>query len=197
MPESHYLRRVSAVLDFERFRPCLADAYSPNMGRPPVDPVRMLKMMFLCFHYGLSDRQVIERCGTDMAFRWFLGFGLEATLPNHTNGTHFRQRLGEERFERIFQDVVAVARDHGLVSDRLRLKDATHLFADAAERRPLALAAQVREHLLRAAAPFFADWVARRRVVVDNALSSTTCGRPRPRRPTPNVWPHAWLICGK
>jgi transposase len=173
VPESHYLRRVSAVLDFERFRPCLADAYDPTMGRPPIDPVRMLKIMFLCFHYGLSDRQVIERCTTDIAFRWFVGFGLNATVPNHTNGTHFRKRLGEERFGRIFQEVVSAAREQGLVSNRLRLKDATHLFADAAELRPLALAAQVREHLLRAAEPFFADWTAAQRAFADN-LSQTT-----------------------
>jgi transposase len=173
VPETHYLRRVSAVLDFERFRPRLADAYSLTMGRPPIDPVRMLKILFLCFHYRLSDRQVIERCRTDMAFRWFLGFGLHAILPNHTNGTHFRERLGAERFEGIFQDVVSAAREHGLVRDRLRLKDATHLFADAAQLQPLALAAQVREHLLRAAEPLFPDWAATQRVFADNLRQTT------------------------
>jgi transposase len=169
----HYLRRVSAVIDFERFRPRLVGAYSTLMGRPAIDPVRMLKILFLCFHYKLSDRQVIERARTDMAFRWFLGLGLHATLPNHTNGTHFRQRLGEERFEQVFQDVVTLAREHGLVNDRLRLKDATHLLADVAELTPLALAAQVREHLLRAAEPLFPDWVALQRRHADNLREAT------------------------
>src|SRR5580658_2471029 len=108
VPANHYLRRLSAIIDFERFRPRLVDAYNPVMGRPAIDPVRMLKILFLCFHYRLSDRQVIERTRTDMAFRWFLGMGLHVALPNHTNGTHFRQRLGEKRFQQIFQDIVTL-----------------------------------------------------------------------------------------
>jgi IS5 family transposase len=95
-----------------------------------------------------------------MAFRWFLDFGLHDTIPNHTSDTHFRQRIGAERFERIFQELLTQAREHGLVRDRLRLKDATHLLADAANLQPLALAAQLRDHLLRAAQCFWPDWVA-------------------------------------
>jgi transposase len=173
VPANHYLRRVSEVIDFERFRHWLQDAYSPDMGRPSIDPIRMLKVLFLCFHYKLSDRQVIERTRTDMAFRWFLRFELHADLPNHTNGTHFRQRLGEERFKQIFQEIVTVAREHGLVRDRLRLKDATHFIADVAELRPLALAAQVRDHLLRAAMPFFPEWVQTQRVYAENITQTT------------------------
>jgi transposase len=169
----HYLRRVSAIIDFERFRDRLVDAYEPAIGRPAIDPVCMLKIMFLCFHYRLSDRQVMLRAHTDMAFRWFLGLDLHAELPNHTNGTHFRQRLGEKRFKQVFQDVVTVAREHGLVRDRLRLKDATHVFADAASLQPLELAAQVREHLLRAARPFFPEWVETQRLQVENTRQAT------------------------
>jgi transposase len=173
VPEDHYLRRVSEIVDFERFRPRMVDAYNAGFGRPAIDPVRMLKISFLSFHYGLSDRQIIERARTDMACRWFLGFSLHDALPNHTNGTHFRDRLGEERFKEIFQDIVTLAREHGLIGDRLRLKDATHIFADAAELRPLALAAQVRELLLRAAEPFFADWATTQRQVAENLTLTT------------------------
>lgn len=173
VPAEHYLRRVSAIVDFERFRPRMVDAYNATFGRPAVDPVRMLKILFLCFHYRLSDRQVMERVRTDMAFRWFLDFGLRDKIPNHTNGTHFRDRLGEERFKEIFQDIVTIAREHKLVSDRLRLKDATHIFADAAELRPLALTAQVRDLLLRLAEPFFPDWTATQREWADNLTLTT------------------------
>jgi len=173
VPEDHYLRRVQAHIDFEHFRPRLADAYSSSMGRPAVDPVRMLKVLFLRFHYRLSDRQVMERTKTDMAFRWFLGLGLHEAVPNHTNGTHFRHRITAERFEQVFQDLVTLAREHGLVRDRLRLKDATHLFADVADVKALQLAAQVRERLLAAAIPLFPDWVATQRDQLD-ALRRTT-----------------------
>jgi transposase len=163
VPQDHYLRKVMACVDFESFRPRLAAYYSANLGRCPIDPVRMLKILFLCFHYHLSDRQVMQRTTTDMAFRWFLGLGRKDEVPNHTNGTHFRERLGDEGFGKIFQEVVTQARAHGLVSDRLRLKDATHLLADVADLRPIALVAQVRETLWQAAEHLFADVVGQQR----------------------------------
>lgn len=173
VPIDHYLRQLAAKIDFERFRPRLAEAYCLDRGRPAIDPVRMLKILFLRFHYKLSDRQVMQRTKTDLAFRWFLGLNLRDGIPNHTDGTYFRQRIGAERFAQVFQDLVAQAREAGLVKDRLRLKDATHLVADVADVQPLQLAAQVRERLLQAAARWFPAWVAEQRMRIE-ALRQTT-----------------------
>ncbi len=181
VPEDHYLRLVAARIDFERFRPRLAQAYSSTMGRPSIDPVRMLKILFLCFHYKLSDRLVMERIKTDMAFRWFLGLALSDSAPHHTDGTYFRKRLGEEGFRDLFQALLTQAREAGLVSDRLRLKDATHLFADVADIKPLELAAQVRERLLQAAAPFFPDWLEEQQRQIET-LRQTTAELPDAER---------------
>ncbi len=173
VPADHYLRQVIACIDFEAFRARLAEAYSLDQGRPAIDPVRMLKILFLRFHYKLSDRRVMERAQTDMAFRWFLDLPLRERVPDHTGGTYFRKRIGAERFAQIFQELIGQARAAGLVKDRLRLKDATHLLADAADLRPLALAAQVRERLLEAATPFFPDWVAEQRAEAQRLRQTT------------------------
>jgi transposase len=173
VPDDHYLRRVSAVIDFECLRPDLAKAYSANMGQPPIDPVRMIKILLMGMHYNLSDRAVILRAETDMSFRWFLGLSLKAPLPNHTNGTHFRKRHGEGHFNSVLQGIVKQARAHGLVRDRLRLNDTTHVYAAAAELAPLALAAQVREHLLQVAKPLFPDWTAQQHHYADNQRVTT------------------------
>ncbi len=181
VPKDHYLRHVAERVDFERFRPRLAEAYSLGLGRPAIDPVRMLKILFLRFHYKLSDRQVMERTKTDMAFRWFLDLPLHDKVPNHTDGTYFRKRIGVERFAQVFQELVSQAREAGLVKDRLRLKDATHLIADVADVQPLQLAAQVRERLLQAAAPFFAAWVNEQRAAIET-LRQTTAAFPDDER---------------
>jgi transposase len=175
VPTDHYLRQVRQHVDFERFRPLLAPAYS-HTGRPGIDPVRMLKILFLCFHYRLSDRQVMARAQTDLAFRWFLDLRLDEALPNHTSDTYFRNRIGPDRFQAIFQELVGQARERGLVKDRLRLKDATHLFAAAADLTPRSLAAQVRERLLSAAEPLFPEWVAEQRARLE-LLRQTTSER--------------------
>ena len=173
VPADHYLRQVATHIDFERFRPRLAEAYHAGMGRPAIDPVRMLKILFLRFHYKLSDRQVMARIQTDMAFRWFLDLALRDDVPHPTEGTYFRKRIGVERFLQVFQELISQAREAGLVKDRLRLKDATHLFADAAEVQPLALAAQVRERLLQAAQPLWPEWVEAQHLQMERLRQTT------------------------
>ena len=150
----HYVRRVLELMDFERFRPILARYYSPDQGRPAEDPVRMVKLEFLQYRDTLSDRQVVDRAETDVAYRWFLGLGLDDELPHPTSLCVFRGRIGVEGHRAIFNELIAQAREHGLVRDRLRLKDATHLIADVAIPSTLALIAQVRNKLLRAVEPF-------------------------------------------
>lgn len=174
VPVDHYLRKAKALVNFEGFRDTCEDAYSSKtMGRPAIDVILMLKLLFLRFHFRLSDRQVVVRSGTDIAFRYFLDLAAGQVLPNHTTSTYFRQRLGEKRFEKIFQELVGQAREHGLVSDRLRLKDATHLLGDIADLRPLERVAQVRDRLFDAAENFFAAWVLDQREQVDTLRQAT------------------------
>ena len=55
VPPDHYLRRVKQAVDFDRFRPTLVARYDPDRGRPPIEPLVLLKLEFLQFQYGLSD----------------------------------------------------------------------------------------------------------------------------------------------
>ena len=73
----------------------------------------------------------------------------------------------------IFHGVVAQAREHGLVKDRLRLKDATHVIADVAIPTTLALVAQTRDKLLAAAEPFDAVRVEGERARIEVIRVST------------------------
>jgi len=42
---------------------------------------------------------------------------------------YFRSRLGPEKFQQIFNEIITQAREAGLVSDRLQIIDASHLQA--------------------------------------------------------------------
>jgi transposase len=159
----HYLRRVKAVLDFEVVRPLLAECYPSTTGRPAIEPVLLLKLEFLEYHYNLSDREVIAQAAVNVAFRFFLDLSLDSGLPHHTLLTYFRERLGAEQHRRVFEAVVAQARQHGLVKDRLRLKDATHIIANIAIPSTIELVAQMRTQVLAAAEPLWAVWVVEQR----------------------------------
>jgi transposase len=154
VPADHYLRRVLAVVDFDRFRAELIDCYCSDQGRPAVDPVLLMKLEFLEYQYNLSDRQVVDQSLYNMAYRYFLGLGLYSPLPHHTLLTYFRERLGVERHQKLFAAIVAQGREHGLIKDRLRLKDATHVIANIAIPSAVQLVADTRRQLLAALRPY-------------------------------------------
>jgi IS5 family transposase len=158
VPESHFLRRLH-VIDFEAFRPILESAYT-GFGRPPLDSVFMLQLELLARQYRFSDREVIAAVRFNIAFRLFLGISLKSPLPHHTLLTYFRHRLGTERLQQVFDTLVGQARRLGLVKDRLRLKDATHIIANIAVPSTIRLVAEVRDQLLEALRPFAAERVA-------------------------------------
>src|SRR5262245_36440443 len=174
VPPDHYLRQVNAVVDFERYRSTMAVCYSPTDGRPADDPVVLLKIGFLQTHYNLSDREVVALAQVNVAFRYFLNLALTDSLPHPSLLTVFRARLGAELYQQIFDRVVAQARAAGLVKDRLRLKDATHIIANIAIPSTIRLIAQMRVRLLATAEPFAPDQVAAERAHALAIRSTTT-----------------------
>lgn len=132
VPEDHELLEIDREVDFSFVREEVADLYSEETGREAIDPELLLRLTFLQARYDLSGREVIERSRTDLAFRCFLHLGLEDGLPDHSTLSIFRNRLGVERFERIFNRSVTDALDRGLVTGRMVLVDSTGIVADAA-----------------------------------------------------------------
>lgn len=157
VPEDHFLRRLS-VIDFEAFRPILESAYK-KFGRPPLDCIFLLKLELLGRQYGYSDREVMAATRFNIAYRLFLEISLKSPLPHPTVLTYFRNRQGPERMQQIFDSLVGQARQLGLVKDRLRLKDATHIIANIAVPSTIRLMAETRDQLLEALRPLASERV--------------------------------------
>lgn len=154
VPADDFLRRLEQAVDFERFRSTLAQYYAPREGRPAFDPVLMLKFDYLSIHHRWSDRELMRHVQVNVSHRLFLNLGSEAVLPHATSMTYFRTRVGVDALEKIFHGVLAQARELGLVKDRLRLKDATHMIANIAVPTTIVLVATIRDEVLEAAQPF-------------------------------------------
>jgi len=160
VPQDDPLVLAAKKIDWEALREIVQQRYSQDRGQPAIDPLRMLKLEFLKYRHNLSDGQVMARVKTDLAFRYFLQVGFTFRPPDPSSMSRFRARMGEQAFAQVFDALVAQARQAGLVKDRLRLKDASHVVASIAVKTTLTLVAQIRDRLLKAAEPFDAEWVA-------------------------------------
>ena len=59
----------------------------------------------------VHDRRLMREAQVNLAIRWFIGYGLEEELPDHSSLTRIRQRWGEERFREIFRRTVPACLD--------------------------------------------------------------------------------------
>jgi len=178
VPVGHRLRDALAVIPWNEFYEKLAPYYSPNEGQPAINPVLMLKLEYLRYQYNLSDGEVTQRGQTDIAFRFFLQIPERFRLPHPSSLSYFRGRLGSAGFRDVFDQLVAIARERGLVKDRLRIKDASHVLANIAVPSTLALVAQARDKLLAAAEPFDALRVEGERINIELLRERTNPQKP-------------------
>lgn len=96
-PENHFLRKLKKSVDLSFVYAKTAHLYSQKYGRPPIDPVVMVKYLLVGFLYGIpSERQIEERCADSNALRWYLGIDLDERVPDHSTISQLR-RL----FERV------------------------------------------------------------------------------------------------
>ena len=93
VPTDHHLRKAAKLIDWDAFHDVLAPFYSENRGQPSEPPTMMLQLEYLRYHYNLSDRQVIERGQTDIAFRMFLQVDSYNTLPVECGSERWTRQL--------------------------------------------------------------------------------------------------------
>jgi transposase len=67
-----------------------------DFGRPSIAPEKLLRAMLLQAFYGIrSERQLMERLEFDLLFRWFVGFGVDDPVWDHSTFSKNRDRLLE------------------------------------------------------------------------------------------------------
>ncbi len=134
VPQEHFLRKLEAALDLAFVYEETAHLYSRRYGRPPIDPVVLVKYLLVGYLYGIpSERQIEQRIQTDVALRWYLGLDLFDRVPDHSTISQLRRRKPSFRkvFRRLFEEVVYQCVEKGLASGRLVSTDSTHVKASA------------------------------------------------------------------
>ena len=77
VPQEHLLRQISSAVNFEKIYEFVEELYCDDNGRPSIDPVVLFKMVLIQHLYGLpSLRRTADEVSLNIAYRWFLGYGL-------------------------------------------------------------------------------------------------------------------------
>jgi transposase len=134
VPKDHLLRKIDKVIDFGFIREKVKDLYCADNGRPAIDPVVLFKMLFIGYLYGTrSERQLIRDIQVNVAYRWFLGFGLMDKVPDASTISQNRRRRFSESsiYQEIFDEIVLHAMRRKMVDGTTLYTDSTHLKANA------------------------------------------------------------------
>src|SRR6185503_4137895 len=102
------------------------DLYS-HTGRPSIAPEYLLRATLLqAFFTVRSERQLMEQVDYNLLFRWFVGLSMDDAVWDATVFTKNRERLLRGDIAvRVFEQVLAEARERGLTSDEHFTVDGT------------------------------------------------------------------------
>lgn len=131
VPQDDPFRRLDAVLDLTWLRRETRELYS-STGRPSIDPVVIAKLMLVAYLQGISsERELMRQVQVNLSYRRFIHYRLSEALPDHSNLTRSRQRLGEATVRKVFEYVLQLCLDAGLVGGELESIDSTFVQANA------------------------------------------------------------------
>jgi transposase len=132
IPRDHLLRKIKAEIDFD-FIYEEAESYYSKIGRPSIDPVCLIKMLLVGYLYGVkSERRLEEVVALNIAYRWFCGFDLMDTIPDHSTFSQNRKlRFTDSTiFRQIFNRIVSECIESGLASGETAVSDGSFIPAN-------------------------------------------------------------------
>lgn len=134
VPQDHLLRIIDKAIDWNFIYDLVVDKYSPDNGRPSMDPVMLIKLPFIQYLYGIrSMRQTVKEIEVNVAYRWFLGLEMMDKVPHFsTFGKNYTRRFRDtDLFEQIFSRILQECYKFKLIDPTEVFVDATHVKARA------------------------------------------------------------------
>ncbi len=139
VPQDHLLRMINEAVDFRKIYEFVEELYSLENGRPSIDPVVLIKMVLIQHLYGLpSLRRTASEIEVNMAYRWFIGYGLLEKTPHFsTISYNFKHRFTSETVDKIFAWILNEIAEAGYLSPSAVFIDGTHIKANANNKKKI------------------------------------------------------------
>ena len=151
VPENHLLRKVDRSIDFRFIYELVEPLYAQN-GRPSIDPIVLFKLLFINHLYGYNSmRRTIEETKVNLAYRWFIGYGVEDPLPHFSDfSKNYTRKFSQSIevvhpitgvletktvFAAVFDRILAQAFTRGYLRPAHIYMDSTHIKANANKKK--------------------------------------------------------------
>ena len=117
VPAEHLLRKIEKVMDYEWLYDRLDSYYCHDNGRPGTDPVVLINMVLIQHLFGIpSLRQTHLEIQVNLAYRWFLGYGLLDEIPHFATVSYaFCKRFPDELTTEIFEHILNKALNNCII----------------------------------------------------------------------------------
>ena len=137
VPKEHLLGKIEKVMDYDWLYERLDPYYCHDNGRPGTDPVVLIKMVLIQHLFGIpSLRQTYREIEVNMAYRWFLGYGLLEKIPHFATVSYaFCKRFPDELTTEIFEHILNKALNNRMVDPGTIFIDGTHIKASANKKK--------------------------------------------------------------
>lgn len=132
--EDHDLRKIEKHIDFSFIYDLVKPYYDDAMGRPSIDPIVLFKMSLIQALYDIrSEERLVKEIHHNMAYRWFLGYGIKDKIPDHSTISHNRvvRFANSTVYEQIFNKIVFMAMEADFIKGKIVYTDSTHIRANA------------------------------------------------------------------
>lgn len=134
----HPLVLFDTVIDWSAILQTVLPYYSMSpTGRPTVDPIVLIKMLFIQAHEGFrSVRSMCRHVRSNATYRWFLGIHPYQSVPHHSTISYFLwKRLQTDQFwVTLFETQLRQIHREGYIANQTWAADETELKANANKR---------------------------------------------------------------
>lgn len=136
LPNDHFLVRLKNEVSWQKLSKKLIDAYKGGgeYGPPPYSPDKILRYLLIPYLFNISEREAEEVVRFNLLAKYFVGLGVDELPPDHSTLTVFKERLlkhqGKKAWENLFNQIILLAKDKGIIFGKLQIIDSTHSTAD-------------------------------------------------------------------
>jgi len=131
VPEDNFYRRLKEALDLNYLYK-LTKRYYGSEGQKSIDPVVFFKLCLVGYLENLiSDRSLMNHCSMRMDILYFLNYDVDEPLPWYSTVSRTRNLFPKALFEQVFDRVLSMCVEKGMVSGHTQAIDSAPVKANA------------------------------------------------------------------